>query len=155
MPMSKIILSNRGKLSAGHLARGIVGGVLFAAIGVYILIASEKLDFDDRYMQYLVLGAGAVLLVVGIFVLFKAVSEQRSFLELTSAGVRGAAIANPNAWTVAPPRQFSLPYSEIQRADYEKGYILLVAGTVTYRCRSGGLEEKFLRELNRRIGKPD
>ena len=153
---SNIILSNRGKPSMSLLLRGGISGLILVFLGILILANYESFDYGyrDRFMIYLLPVVGILFLALGVFVIVQALLMQRSFLELTADGACGASMKEPkvdlNA-KLTPPRYFSLRYSEIQRADVEKGYILLVSGSVTYRCRANGMEEAFLQALKSRI----
>ena len=155
---SDIILSNRGKISVGWIIRSLFSAVILSGVGILMLLTYDTLDYgyNERFMPYLILVCGILFLAFGIFILLQSIMIQRSFLELTVSGVCGASIKlkgrGLNA-SLTPPRLFSLPYAEIQRADIEKGFILLVAGPVTYRCRASGMEQDFLQALNQRLGK--
>lgn len=145
---SKVILSNRGKLSGGRNIAVVVCALIFLAAGFFLLSLYDPKNGSREALIQLIGGAGS--LAVSVFALAQCVMQQRSFLELKTDGVCGAAL-NPSGkgMTVTPPRAFELSYSEIQRVDTENGFVLLVTGTVTYRCRADSMAQQFVNEIKK------
>lgn len=146
---NKIILSNRGKLSAGRAIRGIVGALIPLAAGLFLISMYDSNDHSDESSIMFVIAI--ITFAIGAFVLIQSIMEQKSFLELTTTGVRGASI-NPlgkNMSGLTPPKTFDLSYAEIQRADIEGGFVLLVTSAATYRCRAMPMAQQFADEIKR------
>lgn len=145
---SKVILSNRGKLSGGRNIAVVVCALIFLAVGFFLLSLYDSKNGSREAMVQLVGGAGS--LAISVFALAQCVMQQKSFLELKADGVCGAAL-NPSGkgMTITPPRAFELSYAEIQRVDIENGFVLLVTGAITYRCRADSMAKQFVDEIKK------
>ncbi len=144
---SKIIISNRGKVTGSMRARAWIGGLIAIVIGICCLIYCPDLDGyyygSEKYMPYIILAGGIFALTLGIGSIMWDIMYQKSFLEFRADGVYGAAFTMNGINRITPPRQFELSYSDIQRLDSEKGFILVVTSSETYRCRGKGMEDDF------------
>lgn len=146
---SKTILSNRKKLPGGRTIAAAICALVLLAAGFFLVSLYES---GNRSSEALIqLGGGAGFIAIGAFALVQCVMQQKSFLELTSEGVCGAAL-NPSGkgMTVTPPRAFELSYEDIQRVDIESGFVLLVTSAATYRCRADSLAQQFVDEIKKK-----
>lgn len=147
----KVVLSNRGKLSGGRNVVVLVCALIFLAVGLFLISLFDPKSGGREALIQLACGAGS--LAISAFAIIQCVMQQRSFLELKADGVRGASLAPAGkGMTVTPPRAFELSYGDIQRVDVENGFVLLVTGAVTYRCRADSMAQQFVDEIKKRKG---